>query len=363
MAFTMTMYPALDGDCIVLSWGESSSLHHIIVDLGRGASYRAARDELMALGNVELFVMSHIDADHIAGAIPMVRERAAAFRPKRVWYNARPQLVSARDRRPILEPLGARQGEKLARGIVKFNWPWNAEFASEIVSTDSPEAKAPIPIAEGLSIRVLSPNDDGLVGLLPVWDSELQKARIRTFDPDEEENPLASKFETLGSLNVANLAGEDYDRDRTEPNGSSIAFVAEFDGKRVLLAADAQSEVLEETLKPLAQAEGGRYRLDLLKVSHHGSKANTSKIFPGLIDCTRFAVSTNGQRHDHPDPQTVARFLTSDKVRQKIFYFNYRQPHTDVWDSTRLKSIYKYDCVFPVTKESDPSNGRLAIKV
>lgn len=363
MALRMTMYPAMDGDCIVLSWGSSSKLHHIVIDLGRGDTYEAVKTHLKALGEVELFVMSHIDADHIAGAIPMVRESKASFDPKRVWYNAHPQLVSAKDRHPIVEPFGARQGEKLARGIVNFNWPWNAEFASEIVSTDSPEAKAPIPMTDGLTIRLLSPNDARLVALLPQWDAELKKAKIRTFDPDEEDNPLSPKFEPLGAPNVVKLANEDYEPDRTEANGSAIAFIAEFEGKRVLLAADAHSETLEAALRPLAEAEGGRYRLDLLKLSHHGSKANTSKVFPGLIDCTRFAISTNGSRHDHPDPETIARFLVADKTRQKTLLFNYRQSNTDLWDSTQLKRTWKYDCVFPVLDERDPANGTLEIQV
>ena len=38
-------------------------------------------------------------------------------------------------------------------------------------------------------------------------------------------------------------------------------------GKRILLAADAHSEVLEASLAPLAEGEGGRFRIDLLKVS------------------------------------------------------------------------------------------------
>jgi beta-lactamase superfamily II metal-dependent hydrolase len=362
MTFRLTMFPALDGDCLLLSWGTSSRLHHILVDLGRASTYAAVKDELKALGEIELFVMSHVDADHIAGAIPMVREASATFKPKRVWYNSRPQLVAAQDRNSEWESLGARQGEKLARGIVKFGWPWNREFASEIVSTDSAESKEPIEIADGLTVRLLSPSDVGLASLLPRWDVELARAKIRTFDPDEEE-PLSPAFEPLGAPDVAKLAGEDYQKDRTEANGSAIAFVAEFDGKRVLLAADAYSETLEAALSPLAEAEGGRYHVDVLKVSHHGSKANTSKALPLLIDCTRFAVSTDGSRHNHPDPQTIARFLETDRHRDKLLYFNYRQPHADNWDSVRLKSIYRYDCDFPVREQNDPGNGTLVIPV
>jgi beta-lactamase superfamily II metal-dependent hydrolase len=364
MTFRVTMHPALDGDCIVVSWGSSSTLHHIIVDLGRFGTYRAVKSHLGSLENVELFVMSHVDADHIGGAIPLVREPTPPFAPKRVWYNARPHLIAARDRQTRIEPFGARQGEKLARGIVNFRWPWNAEFQSEVVSVDSPEAAEPIAIADGLTIRLLSPGDSQLIDLLPVWEAELRKARISPFDPDEGDDPLSPRFEPFGVPNVDRLAAEAYAADRTEPNGASIAFVAEFAGKRVLLAADAHSEVMETALTKLARAEGGRYRVDLLKVSHHASKeANTTKTLPTLIDCTRFAVSTNGDRHDHPNPQTIARLFAADKDRPKTVYFNYRQAQTDVWDSPRLKGVWKYDCVFPVAREDDVGNGTLSIDV
>jgi beta-lactamase superfamily II metal-dependent hydrolase len=363
MTFRLTMHPAMDGDCLMLSWGRSSTLHHMIVDLGRGGTYRAVKNVLKGLSNVELFVMSHVDSDHIAGAIPLVRETTPPFTPKRVWYNARPHLIAAQNRQARIEPFGARQGEKLSRGIVKFNWPWNREFASEIVSVDSPEAAAPIALADGLTIRLLSPGDTQLIALLPVWEAELHKARISPFDPDEGEDPLSPRFEPFGVPNVPQLAAEDFVPDRTAPNGAAIAFVAEFEGKRVLLAADAHSDVMETALTRLAQAEGGKYRVDLLKISHHGSKANTSKVFPSLIDCTRLAVSTNGDRHSHPNPQTIARFLTADQTRDKTLYFNYRQADTDVWNNARLESTWKYACVFPVQHESDAGNGTLAVEV
>jgi len=364
MTFRMTMHPGKDGDCIQLSWGSTAELHHLIVDLGRGATYKDIKTDLEALDNVELFVMSHVDADHIGGAIPMVRQVKAPFKPGRVWYNAKPQLMAAQTRSPITEPFSARQGEKLARGIVKFGWPWNAEFASEIVSTDSPEAAQPIDIADGLTIRLLSPGDAQLIDMIDQWESELAKAKIRTFDPDVDPDPLDPVFEPLGTPNVKSLVAENYSGDTTKPNGTSIAFIAEFRGKRVLLAADAHSEVLEAALKPLAEAEGGKVRIDLMKISHHGSKANTSKTLPEIIDCTRFAISTNGSgRHSHPNGESIARFIAADKDRQKTLYFNYRQPSTDTWDSASLKATWNYLPVYAAAGEDDPENGKLVIDI
>lgn len=363
MTFQMTLHPGKDGDCIQLTWGSTAKLHHIIVDLGRAATYDEIKTDLAALDNVELFVMSHVDADHIGGAIPMVRQATPPFSPKRVWYNSKPQLMAAQTRSPITEPFSARQGEKLARGIVKFNWPWNAEFASEIVSTDSPEAAQAIEIEDGLSIRLLSPGDAQLIDMIDQWDDELARAKIRTFDPDVDPDPLSPVFEPLGIPNVSSLAAENYTRDDTRPNGTSIAFIAEFGGKRVLLAADAHSEVLEAALKPLAEADGGKLRIDLMKLSHHGSKANTSKILPGLLDCTRFAISTNGSGHSHPDGESIARFLAADKDRLKSLYFNYRQPSTDAWDSAPLKASWKYQTFYAAEAEDDPANGKLEIEI
>jgi len=363
MTFQMTLYPGRDGDCIRLSWGSTATLHHMIVDLGRGATYQEIKPELVALDNVELFVMSHVDADHIGGAIPMVRQATPPFSPKRVWYNSKPQLMAARTRSPITEPFSARQGEKLARGIVKFNWPWNAEFDSEIVSTDSPEAAQAIEIEDGLSIRLLSPGDAQLVDMIEKWEAELARAKIRTFDPDVDPDPLSPVFEPLGIPNVSALAAATYAGDDTKPNGTSIAFIAEFAGKRVLLAADAHSEVLEAALKPLAEAEGGKFRIDLLKLSHHGSRANSSKDLPGLLDCTRFAISTNGSGHSHPDGESIARFLAADKNRMKTLYFNYRQPSTDAWDSASLKASWNYRTCYAADSEDDPDNGKIVIDI
>lgn len=363
MTFRLTMYPGKDGDCILLSWGVGAALRHILIDLGRSSTYAVIEDELELIGEVELFVMSHIDADHIAGALPMVRRPTPPFTPKRVWYNGRHQLEAARDRAPIVEPFSARQGEKLSRGIVKFGWPWNAEFASEIVSTDSPEAAEPFELPGELKLWLVSPGDAQLVELLDTWEDDLADANVRPFDPDEDPDPLSPKFEPLGLPNVQKLAVADYKRDKTEANGSSIGFIAEFDDKRVLLAGDAHAEVLHASLAPFAQKEGGKVRLDLMKTSHHGSKANTSTKLLELLDCTRFVFSTNGKTHHHPDPETISRILTSDPDRDKTLYFNYRQPSSEVWDSAMLSSKWKYTSVYGAPVQDDPTNGRLVIDV
>jgi beta-lactamase superfamily II metal-dependent hydrolase len=355
------MYPATDGDCLVMSWGDDLTVRSAVIDLGRGATWKAVRPTLTSLKNIELFTISHVDADHIAGAVPMVREALPPFQPRRVWFNSLQQLERAANRKNF-EAFSPADGEKLSRGISKFHWPRNAEFESRVVSTDSPEAGTWMDMGGGLRLLLLSPDDKSLAKMLPVWEAALKEAGIDPFEPDMEDDEVSERrFEAFGGIpDVDALAAVPFETDDKPANVTSIAFVVEFDGKRVMMAGDANSEVMENRLRPFAEAEGGRFRVDLLKVSHHGSRKNTSPNLFKMIDCQAFAFSTDGSRsHGHPHPETIARILFNDRDRQKTLYFNYQGPHAKIWKNTLLEARWKYRPVFA----DDVSPGTLEIVV
>jgi beta-lactamase superfamily II metal-dependent hydrolase len=349
--FRLVMHPASEGDALTLSWGEEGKLFHALIDLGRPGDYRALRPLLQQTGRFEFFTISHIDADHIGGAMPLVREKSAPFKPADVWFNAWHHLKNAAARcehAQGLETLSAKQGEKVSNAILEFGWPWNRAFGpSGIVSVDTPEAQPHIELAGNLKVSLLSPGDEELAALEPVWMDELARANLRPLDPDEVPEGAVDDLEALGSLNVEALARRPFVEDDAKPNGSSIAFVAEFDGRRALLGADAHPGVIERALRKLGYSEANKLKLDLFKLCHHGSKANTSPSLLGILDCLDFAISTDGTRHDHPDPETVARILVNDPLRQKTIHFNVNQPHATIWDRKDLKDRYKFACEIP----------------
>jgi beta-lactamase superfamily II metal-dependent hydrolase len=349
--FRLAMHPASEGDALILSWGEAGALRHALVDLGRTGDYRALKPELKRIGAFELFTVSHVDADHIEGAVPLFKETALPFTAAHVWFNAHAQLRAAKARMTPggRLPRGAKQGEKMTQGILKSGWPWNSQFASGIVSVNSPEGAEPIQLAGGLRIHLLSPSDRALAELESVWIDELKKAGLRPADPDAVEAALAAgqARRGRGAPNVDKLAAEVFKEDNAEPNGSSITFIAEYGGKRVLLGADSQPGIVEASLRRLGASETNRYKLDCLKVSHHGSKKNTSPALLKIIDCTCFAFSTDGTKHGHPDKQMIARILKNDPARPKHLIFNFRQPSTTIWANATLQRKWNYTCVFP----------------
>jgi beta-lactamase superfamily II metal-dependent hydrolase len=349
--FRLVMHPASEGDALTLTWGENGALFHALIDLGRTSDYKAIRPALKEAGRFELFTISHIDADHIAGAIPLMKEASPPFVPTDVWFNAWHHLKNAAARCEStegLETLSAKQGEKISAGIVRFRWPWNRAFGPNgIVSVDSPCPQRHIDLTGELKVTLLSPGDKELAALEPVWMKELAGANLRPSDPDELRQEVPNDLEFLSTLNVEALAKKPFIEDSAEANGSSIAFLAEFGEQRVLLGADAHPGVIEQQLRKLGYCETNRLKLNLFKLCHHGSKANTSPSLLRLIDCMRFAISTDGTKHNHPDQETIARILMNDPKRQKVFHFNTHQRYATVWNRKDLQDKYKFSCVIP----------------
>ena len=350
----LTMLPALDGDCLLLEWGDDER-HSLVVDLGRRTTFSLARATLERLRSPELLVITHVDADHIGGALPLVADCDPVFRPGRVWFNGRNSVRLATDRLSgRVERYSVRQGDVFSRGIARHGWPCNSDFLDGVVSTDADEARAGICLAGGLTVHLMGPGDIELSRMLPIWKTELRRAIAAT----NEDSPR--RVERYGStIDVSALATRPYVPDTSAANGSSIAFLAEYRGTRVLFGADASAETLERAILAMSPDGSGRLKVDFMKVSHHGSRANTSPRLLAMIDCTQFFFSSDGShRHEHPNSETIARIIKADPSRKKRLYFNYRQPQTEVWDVEHLKRKWNYECIYP---PMSATNGLLRI--
>lgn len=331
--FRLSVLPAGDGDCLILTWGRAGDVRHVVVDGGRAGAWVHLRPRLQEMADagerLERLVLTHIDADHIEGLLLLARDEALPIAPAEVWYNGFDQMIR-------MANLGERQGDEWSAAIARLGWPLNRDFAGGVATVEN--AADGIEIA-GLRITMLSPGRPQLAAMAARW-SEWRRRGGRGAMVPMGGRPMPRV------LDVERLSA-DTPIDREPPNGSSIAFLAEFDGRRVLLAGDAHPDVLAAALAPLAAAEGGRLRVDLVKLSHHGSRKNTTRALLRLLDCRRFVFSSDGGRHGHPDPETVARVLRHAPEGGRRLYFNYRSRWTEPWDDPDLRSRYGYDCVLP----------------
>ena len=339
--FEVTFFPATFGDSIWVTYGRNDDPHHILIDGGTRGTRRYIGAKIRELPvdrrHLELVVVSHVDADHIGGVLAMLERNELDATVGDIWFNAFSHLPEPADED---ESLGAEQGEALSRQILRLQMNWNVAFRGDAVVVPDEGDLPVIELPGGMRLTLLSPSVEGLAELRPEWVKEVEKAGLVPGSgelPDEEG--VDDDEEVLGAEELPDLealADTNFVGDSSEANGSSIAFLAEFEGKRVLFAADAHVPQLEDSLNRLGASE--RLKLDLFKISHHGSKGTVSRELLSRVQCPRFAISTNGSIYRHPDAEAVARIVAEAPGSELIF--NYRNARNEIWETVgRLKGF------------------------
>jgi beta-lactamase superfamily II metal-dependent hydrolase len=354
--FRIEMLEAAEGDSLWVEYGEAASPERLVIDAGRKDTYRELRDRLVALDRpVELFVMTHVDDDHIFGALPLFGDTGIdRTKFNDIWYNGYTHLDSTIARRPPEDLLGPMNGEIFAALLLKGKYAWNEAFdhGATIVVPASGDLPS-VQLAGDMKLTLLSPSWESLAALKRFWERELED-----LEPGDAEGALeifanrpSLQPDVLGGLlDVDDLLERPYASDKKEPNGSSIAFLAEHDGRAVLFTGDAHPPILERAIERLlAERDQPLLKLDALKVSHHGSKNNTSTKLLELLDCRRFLFSTNGTRHKHPDQEAIARIINRnhESTEPTELYFNFRSAFNSVWDDEELKDDWNYRTHYP----------------
>ena len=343
VTFTLEALPAGHGDCLWIEYGDRRAPNRILIDCGTQESSAALLKRIDGLPRsdrvFELFVLSHIDADHIGGALPMFGAIKRDLRFGDVWFNGW---------RHVSGQLGARQAEMFSTAIVDLELPWNLWRDGGAIVTagaDLPERILP----GGMRLTLLSPTPASLSKLGPVWKRELKRYGLEPGGRVDYSRFLKGTPSTMADAaalkDIDKLADAKFTGDNGAPNGSSIALLAEFRGASVLLAADAHAPVLIDSIRTLLRRRDvPSLKLDLFKVSHHGSQNNLSRELLDLLDCQRFLISTNGDHFYHPDRQAIARILKYGGDRKDL-YFNYRNRFNEVWGSDQLAAVREaYRC-------------------
>jgi hypothetical protein len=297
-------------------------------------------------GGLDLLVVTHVDADHIAGVLPLLSDIDVRHLFHEVWFNGYVHLEQASD---LLGPI---DGERLTRAIVDGGLAWNAPFhVPDRDDVGGPVVVLPtgdlprIPLPGGAEVILLSPTPKKLVSLRKTWRQVVEGAHLvpgqgadytvpalpapgEPFDDPDDVRPLPDPLD----LDV--LAKAPTAKDTAAANGSSIAFVLSHGTgaarRRVLFGADAHPQVLTPALRRLAAEEGTeRVQVDLCKLPHHGSQKNITIDLLAALDTTQFLFSTNGDHFDHPDVAGVARAATA--TDEPTLWFNFRSAETLPW--------------------------------
>ena len=345
--FRVELLPADIGDCIWIKYGDSEEPRHILVDCGPPRTCEVLRERITKLGppnkrKIDLLIATHIDIDHIGGLVRLLADPPEGLRFGDVWFNGCKHLPRSRG------TIGVRQAEEVSEALGRGDLPWNEAFGGGPIRLPDVGALPEKHLLGGMRLTLLSPYGKQLERLYTVWHEELELIQKATKPAPE---PSRGGLLLGPPVDVAALAAARRREDRAETNGSSIAVLAEYENRSLLLTGDALSDVLVQSLDCLAfQRRWDYICLDAYKVSHHGSGRSTSRPLLKRVLADHYLLSTSGSVHGHPAPETVAKLLTANG-RKKTLHFNYRVKSTSLWDDPKLKNKYLYDTRYPTLSE------------
>mgnify|MGYP003583054406 CR=1 FL=1 len=335
--FTITALPASFGDCLWIEYGKKDAPHVILIDAGPSAP-KQLKERLETLkqrkGVLELVVVTHVDADHIAGVLTLLENDFYGVPVRDLWFNGFRHLPG--------EAFGEKQGERLTKLILEKGYPWNVDFDNGPVKVDGKGSNPEIALPGGATINLLSPDSAQLAKLKKSWiqvcgDADLYEDMVASPKYFGEDEAFGE-----GVPDVNALADTPFKEDATEANGSSIAFSLGYGGKRVLCGADAYPSRL---LQSLTDLHGARpFAFDAVKLPHHGSANNVSIEFVEALSSPHYIFSTNGARFKHPSRPAVARVVRHGAKPNLVF--NYKSEFNKFWDDSLIQASFPYTVEF-----------------
>ena len=301
---------AFEGDCLLLE--DDTSASYALLDGGPRGTFDAhlgayLRHVIGADGTLEAVIVSHVDADHIAGVLDLLadieRGRAdgdgSSIRVTDLWHNSFSRtlddaggslqsnlqaMMSLAGRAKTFAAnssiafLGISQGARLRRLALKLGIPINAAFAGGLISQDE---QAGVSWALGqASFTVVGPTADNLRELREKWVEWI-----------EQNLDAFAQGDTAAMANA----------DKSVPNLSSIVLLGTTPHGDVLLTGDARGDHILQGLEQSGElAPGGSRHFRLVKLQHHGSIRNVEQDFFERLTADVYLVSADG-KHGNPD--------------------------------------------------------------
>lgn len=388
------MLQAGSGDCFLVQI-EPDTYNEINILIDCGYNYlRGIKEHLERIiskgKKIDRFIITHYDADHIQGALTLIKENGKADSPKlfpieQVWLNTfrhlqfsiRNDLKDSKIEKVINEltnldkrvnkvditgDKSARQASLLGKELYANGYNWNTDFDNLAAS---PENCKCVKLSEGLSIELLTPSFSRLEtlekdfikylktkGLTPT-DDEVFDDAFELYCKTKNKQKTSFIGDKSGSSKVISSdsiklfsKGEKYKADTAIENGSSISFILHYKEKKVLFTGDAFAEDIENALlKVYPNKEEHPIIFDAIKMPHHGCYNNCSPSLLKLIDSNNYLFSTSGASHNHPDIETIAciihRVPQSEEDKRNL-YFNYPLDNISAFKKEELQKEFNY---------------------
>ena len=364
--FTLEALPARFGDCLLLHFGPADDPGLVLIDGGPPKVWRKSLQPRLAElqrarrngFKIDLLMVSHIDDDHVVGILEFtnawVTEKRAGknwpFPVDEVWHNSFERISNRKDINAVTASVTASAGVETVTDVDLDAYG----IEDSVEARDGLKVLASV--AKGKALR-----DDLETLKLPTntgFDGDLVRPRNGPSVPYELgpelklhiAGPLAKQLEDLQKKFAEDLAPEDalaaY-TDGSVPNLSSIAAIASYKGKTMLLTGDARGDFLRAGLKEegLLDADG-KLHVDIFKLPHHGSDRNIDIDFFQQITADHYVASADGT-FGNPDRPTMEMLIDArGKDAEYVIHLTYDLAEIDArrekeWTEDRESELEK----------------------
>lgn len=303
------------GDSFIVTWTYLSNDHTILIDCGVKDTYRFIKKKLRGISKLDGIFITHVDYDHIGGMLAMIDDKNCPIELDFPIFINTPELIVTNSKS---DKVGYGHGTALESVLNEKKITKKAIYTS-LYRDD-------ILTINGLKLTVLSPNQEVLHNLKKKW------TKTTIYEKYLQENSVEGKVSQSNSALLTYdeiISAEERIHKWQDDliNSSSMAFLLENEGVRVLFLGDSNPSIVEDALIRRGYSKKRRLRVDFVKLSHHGSKFNTSKNLLSMIDCDCYFISTSGGGpYYHPHRETIIRiseYSRKDSEQVVNIYTNY----------------------------------------
>lgn len=380
MRVVFKTFRAANGDCIFFILEEVGKRFSIMVDCGRYTQPIKDYIEKKLNKQIDLIIVTHIDADHVKGVIQMLNEMPDLTIGE-IWFNSY-QRANVSNTIPLTEKQNRylkRLYGKIPQVVDILDTKVNANHAMSLSETilNNPTIKGawrkdPIKVGmkdyqlcDGLfgKITILSPTQDALNDLdneflylfyeffyenhpkaLLEKDTTIYELLLRV--AQERDSYVQLESEKIAVQQLTKQTISTYCEKLTTPlssaNKASIAFVWEYHMHKILFLGDASPDTVIKSLTDLYGNEVSIF--DAVKVSHHGSAHSTTQKMMELIESPHFFF-TGGSGNKRPHIEAIARIIyrqLQQGIDSRMLHFNYRNEWTKELEKAELQQELGY---------------------
>lgn len=326
------MLPAQQGDCIVLEYGvdeENTSL--IIIDSGMGKEctrklQKIIEERANILGKpIDLLILTHYDYDHIDGFLKLFKtDIISQDTIEEMWFNFGQSLSEAVDEQEFLtiEVNNSQLTTSADHGM-----DLHKALCNKKINTQSFISAGMNFEIKGANIKILSPSIPQLKELIKSGGKKI------VYDSTSLETGSEAITKDI-NLSINDAANQSYSESTVTPeNKSSIAFIFEYENKRILFLGDSVSSQIEHELRQLGYSEENKLQIDACKIAHHGSEHNTSNSLFKILDCNNYLLS--GKWGKSRPTKTCLSRIVLNATKPTVFRCNY--PPQAIFTDTEMK--------------------------